>query len=547
MTPERWRQIEELYHSARERGGEVLAGADPEICREVERLLAQDSESGDKLLDHVAADLIPDTADVQLTPGTQLGPYKIEALLGQGAMGQVYRATDTRLERPVAIKICKRAFLDRFRQESRSIAAISHPNVCTLHDVGPNYLVMELIEGETMAARLKRGRLTLAETLRFGAQIAAALAVAHARDIVHRDLKPANIMMTKTGVKVLDFGLARSPGDPFLTEPGHVIGTPAYMAPERAEGKEADERADIYALGLILVVMATGQFSRFPKDLPPALDRVIRRCLETDPDERWQSARDLQWELESIAQTPPAALPGSQSVSQSKFPAWVVALAAITIAALVVLALLRFSRHAAPPPLARMNILLPEKSRALSLAVSPDGRFAALVLVKDGKQQIWIRALDSIDMKPLAGTGGAADPFWSPDSRFIAFFADSRLKKIERFGGPVQTICDALGALGGTWNRKGVILIGGLSKPQTASDAGGTVADLPGHEVREAYPSFLPDGRHYVATRSTGVWLGSIDDPGERRILPDVSNAQVVAPTSAAATWARSSSRVLGR
>ena len=269
MTPERWRQIEELYHSARERGGEALAGADPEICREVEKLLAQDSESGDKLLDQDAANLIAGTGDAQLTPGTQLGPYKIEALLGQGGMGQVYRATDTRLERPVAIKICKRAFLDRFRQESRSIAAISHPNVCTLHDVGPNYLVMELVEGETMAARLKRGRLTLAQTLRFGAQIAAALAVAHARNIVHRDLKPANIMMTKTGVKVLDFGLARSPGDPFLTEPGHVIGTPAYMAPERAEGKEADERADIYALGLILVEMATGRLPDSPKICRP--------------------------------------------------------------------------------------------------------------------------------------------------------------------------------------------------------------------------------------------------------------------------------------
>ena len=184
-----------------------------------------------------------------------------------------------------------------------------------------------------------------------------------------------------------------------------------------------------------------------------------------------------------------------------------------------------------------MNILLPEKSRALSLAVSPDGRFAALVLVKDGKQQVWIRALDSADITPLAGTDGAADPFWSPESRFIAFFADSRLKKIERSGGPVQTICNALGALGGTWNRNGVILIGGLWRPQTVSDAGGTPADLPGHMVTEIYPSFLPDGRHYVATRrGTGVWLGSIDgpidDPGERRILPDVSNAQVVAPPS---------------
>jgi eukaryotic-like serine/threonine-protein kinase len=362
LTPERWRQIEELYHSAREKGGEALAGADPEIRGEVERLLAQDSESGDKLLDQDAADLIADTTDAQLTPGTQLGPYRIEQLLGQGGMGQVYRATDTRLERPVAIKICKRAFLDRFRQESRSIAAISHPNVCTLHDVGPNYLVMELIEGETMAARLKRGRLTLAQTLRFGAQVAEALAVAHARGIVHRDLKPANIMMTKTGVKVLDFGLARSPGDSSLTEPGRIIGTPAYMAPERAEGKEADERADIYALGLILAEMATGRSSRFPTDLPPALDRVIRRCLETDPDERWQSARDLQWELESIAQAPPEAW----RASKSKFPAWalagVVTLAAI---ALAVFSLLRFAQRPAAPPLARMNILLPEKSRAL--------------------------------------------------------------------------------------------------------------------------------------------------------------------------------------
>ncbi len=529
MTPERWRQIEELYHSAREKGGEALTGADPEIRREVERLLAQDSESGDKLLDHDAADLIADTTDAQLAPGTQLGPYKIEQLLGQGGMGQVYRATDTRLERPVAIKICKRGFLDRFRQESRSIAAISHPNVCTLHDVGPNYLVMELVEGETMAARLKRGRMTLAQTLRFGAQIAEALAVAHARGIVHRDLKPANIMMTKTGVKVLDFGLARSPGDPTLTEPGHVIGTPAYMAPERAEGKESDERVDIYALGLILAEMATGHFSRFPKDLPPALDRVIRRCLESDPDERWQSARDLKWELESIAQTPPEASPGSRS----KFPAWALALTGLAAIALVVFALLRFAPRTAPPPMARTNILLPEKSRPLSLAVSPDGRFLTLVLVKDGKQQIWIRALDSGDITPIAGTDGAADPFWSPDSRFIAFFADSRLKKIERSGGPVQTICDALGALGGTWNRKGVILIGGLARPQTVSDAGGTVADLPGHMATESYPSFLPDGRHYVATRSPGgVWLGSIDDPGERRILPDISNAQVVAPLS---------------
>jgi len=525
LTSERWQQIEELYHSARERGEEALAGADPEVRGEVERLLAQDSESGDKLLDQSAAELIADVGDEEITPGAQMGPYRIEKLLGRGGMGQVYRATDTRLDRPVAIKICKRAFLDRFRQESRSIAAISHPNVCTLHDIGPNFLVMELVDGETMAARLKRGKLTLTQSLRFGAQIAEALAVAHGRGIVHRDLKPANIMLTKSGVKVLDFGLARSPGDPLLTEPGHVIGTPAYMAPERAEGKEADERADIYALGLMLAEMTTGKFSKFPTDLPPEMERVIRRCLEADPDERWQSARDLQWELESIAQAPPAA-----ASSRFLLRAWILALAVIFLTALAVFAVLRVRRQPAPGQLARMNILLPEKSRALSLAVSPDGHFVAVVLVKDGKQQIWVRAIDSAEMTPLAGTDGAADPFWSPDSRFLGFFADSWLKKIERTGGPVQTLCNALGALGGTWNQNGVILFGGLARPQTVPDTGGAVANLPGHSIAEAYPSFLPDGRHYVATRSTGVWLGSIDDPNERQILPDASSAQVIAP-----------------
>ena len=219
MKSERWKQIEDLYHSARERGPEALAGSDPVIRREVERLLAHDSASGDKLLDQDAASLIAGDAEAKIEPGTQLGPYRIESLLGRGGMGQVYRATDTRLDRPVAIKICKRAFLDRFQQESRSIAAIAHPNVCTLHDVGPNFLVMELLDGETVASRLKRGRLSLQQTLRYGAQIAEALGVAHSRRIVHRDLKPANIMITRTGIKALDFGLARSPLDPLPHRP----------------------------------------------------------------------------------------------------------------------------------------------------------------------------------------------------------------------------------------------------------------------------------------------------------------------------------------
>jgi Tol biopolymer transport system component len=532
LTSQRWQQIEDLYHRARETGGQALAGADPEIRQAVERLLAQDSESGDKLLDRNAAELMPEKDDSQVSPGTQLGPYRIDRLLGRGGMGQVYRATDTRLERPVAIKICKRAFLERFRRESRSIAAISHPNVCTLHDVGPNYLVMELVEGETMAARVKRGKLTLTQTLRFGAQIAEALAVAHARGIVHRDLKPTNVMVTKTGIKVLDFGLARTPSDPMLTQPGYVIGTPAYMPPERAEGKPADERGDIYALALMLAEMATGRYSKFPTDLPPALERVIRRCLEADPDERWQSARDLQWELESIAQAP--AVPAAAS---SK------ALLTATVAAVVLLLAaigFLYFRGASPPqqPVARASLLLPEKSLVRSVAVSPDGRSIAVVLVKDGKQQIWIRALDAAELTPLAGTDNATDPFWSADSRFIAFFADARLKKIDRSGGPVQTLCDALAAVGGTWNGNGDILIGALDQVLRVSDAGGALSKLPGHAaVTELYPGFLPDGRHYVGTRArmrdtagSGVWLDSIDGTEARRILPDATRAEIVGP-----------------
>ncbi|HET7348308.1 MAG TPA: protein kinase, partial [Acidobacteriaceae bacterium] len=394
----------------------MLEGADPEIRSEVEKLLAHDSASGNRLLDQNAADLIRDLSDTPVSPGARLGPYKIEALLGKGGMGQVFRATDTRLTRRVAIKICNEPFLDRFEQEARAIAAIGHPNVCTLYDVGPNYLVMELVDGETLAARLKRGKLSIADTLRYGAQIAEALAVAHAAGIIHRDLKPGNIMLTKSsgksGIKVLDFGLAKSGVDLSLTEPGGVMGTPAYLAPERLEGKDADPRSDIYALGLILAEMATGKRSPTPKDLPPQLDRVIQRCLQPEPDERWQSARDLKWELESIADTP--AVPPARNRN-------LLILAAIASSVLLAAALaFTYLRPNAPQqPLTRTNVLLPENSRVLSLALSPDAHYLAAVLLKDGKQQIWTRALDSPEITPLAGTDNAADPFWSPDSRFI--------------------------------------------------------------------------------------------------------------------------------
>jgi eukaryotic-like serine/threonine-protein kinase len=530
LSSESWRKIEQLYHSACEHGVAVLDGADPEIRREVEKLLSQNSQSSGKLLDQHAADLITDLIDTPITPGCRLGPYRIDALLGQGGMGNVFRATDTRLNRPVAIKICKEAFIDRFEQESRSIAAISHPNVCTLYDVGPNYLVMELIEGETLSTRLKRGKLPNNETIRFGAQIAEALAVAHARGIVHRDLKPANIMLTKSGVKVLDFGLAKSAVDPSLTDAGGVMGTPAYMAPERLDGKVADSRSDIYAFGLILAEMTTGKRSKSPENLPPALNDVVNRCLEADPDERWQCARDLKWELESIAHAPAAAPHLRNALLAGALGAAALLLSVITF--------LHFRGRSASQPVTQVNVLLPEKSLVRSLAVSPDGRFIAVVLVKDGKQQIWIRALDALELAPLAGTANAANPFWSADSQFIAFFADAKLKKIDRSGGPVQTLCDALAAVGGTWNRNGDILIGALGQVQRVSGAGGAASKLPGHaDITELFPAFLPDGRHYVATRDgsrstteSGLWLDSMDGPEARRILPDVTRAEIVTP-----------------
>jgi len=309
MTPERVRQIEGLYHAARERSPEeraaLLAEAEPELRREVESLLAQ--PSGGEFLDqpaiHGPAPLLEDSTVTLLAAGTRLGPYRIVTKLGGGGMGEVYRAVDTRLGRAVAIKVAQQQFSDRFEREARAISSLNHPNICTLYDVGPNYLVMELVEGETLAARLKNGPLSTEMALRYGTQIAAALAEAHARGVVHRDLKPGNIMLAKSGIKVLDFGLAKSERDDTLTASHMVMGTPAYMAPEQREGKPADARSDIYSFGCVLYEMLTGarvgsQRRRIPSQ---KLERIVRRSLEEDPGHRWQSAAELERELSAAA------------------------------------------------------------------------------------------------------------------------------------------------------------------------------------------------------------------------------------------------------
>ncbi|MEO8052613.1 MAG: protein kinase, partial [Acidobacteriota bacterium] len=311
MTPERFRQIEELYHAARERTGEertaLLAQTDPELRREIESLLVQRTEGEflDRPAIQNAPQLLEHSAFTEWAVGASLGPYHIESKLGDGGMGEVFRAVDTRLGRAVAIKITRDQFSAHFEREARAISSLNHPNICTLYDIGSNYLVMELVDGETIASRLKSGPLPVKTALLYASQIVAALAEAHGKGIVHRDLKPANIMIAKSGIKVLDFGLAKFSQDEVVTLSHMVLGTPAYMAPEQRESKTADARSDIYSFGYVLYEMLTGARVGSNRRRVPSrkLERIVRRCLEQDPGSRWQSAAELERELACVAAT----------------------------------------------------------------------------------------------------------------------------------------------------------------------------------------------------------------------------------------------------
>ena len=474
--------------------------------------------------------------------GHRLGPYEIAAHIGSGGMGTVYRAIDTRLNRSVAIKIAHEQFGEQFAREARAIAQLNHPNICTLHDVGPDYLVMELLEGHTLTARLAGGALPLDQALRFGAQIADALAAAHAKGIVHRDLKPSNIMLTKAGVKVLDFGVAKTITDDQVTQTHSIVGTPAYMAPEQRQGLAIDARTDIYALGLVLREMISGQRTEPVKGVPPHVAHVVERCLEHDPAERWQAASDVKRELEWVASSDTAP-PGTQSQTGRPWLAWVVA--GLACAGLLALAVASFRRAAPANPLTTHFTMSLEKEMGNVSAfpvVSPTGEFLAFRGVgTDDRPSLWVRALDAAGAVRLAGTEGAETPVWSPDGRWIGFYADGKLKKISPRGGAPLTIAALPGFQNAAWGSHGDIIFRPSNRQPLfrIRDSGGSPQPLTTlneslTENSHRHPEFLPDGRRFLFTSrcadraNNALYLGSLDSPTLVRLMPAQSAAEYV-------------------
>jgi eukaryotic-like serine/threonine-protein kinase len=529
---------------------------------------------------------------MSLQSGSRLGPYELQAPIGAGGMGEVWRGRDTRLDRSVAVKILPATFAQdedrraRFEREAKAISSLNHPHICTLFDVGrdgeTHFLVMELLEGEALADRLRKGSLPLEQVLKFGAQVSDALDAAHRQGIVHRDLKPGNVVLTKSGAKLLDFGLARTstglggvsgstemPTEARpLTAAGTVLGTFQYMAPEQLEGAEADGRTDIFALGALLYEMATGKrafegksktsliaailsqqpppISQVAPVMPPALDHVVRKCLEKDPDDRWQSARDVASELRWIAEAgSQAGVPASLALRRKSRErvAWVLAAgcaAAATLGFAWAIRLRGIAREAERPFYS--EVVLPADAPLAgvtlgAMAFSPDGRRLAMVVIQ-AAPGLAVRDLASGETKPLAGTDGATFPFWSPDSRSLAFFAEGRLKKVEATGGPVQVVCDANAGRGGSWGRDGAIVfapdIGGPL--MTVHEAGGipsAATRTPSPNASHRNPWFLPDGRHFLFTsRERGsdpvgsIAIASLDAGDARPLVERGSNPQ---------------------
>ncbi|MFN2386830.1 MAG: protein kinase [Thermoanaerobaculia bacterium] len=527
-----------------------------------------------------------------LAAGARLGPYEVLSALGAGGMGEVYRARDTRLERTVAVKVLPTHLSSspevrqRFDREARTISQLSHPHICALYDVGHqdgvDYLVMEYLEGETLADRLTaRGALPVEQMLRYGVQMADALDKAHRQGIVHRDLKPGNVMLTKSGVKLLDFGLAKALAPvstqssltafptqaPDLTAEGTLLGTLSYMAPEQLEGKEADARTDIFAFGCVLYEMATGRkafsgtsqasligsilrdepqpISQVQPMTPPTLDRVVKTCLAKDRDDRWQTAHDVKLQMQWIAEGGSAAGLPAPAVARRKSRerlAWgLVALLSVALAAALAFGVRR--RQVEPPRTVRAFIPPPANSAFLfageanpgPVTVSPDGRRLAFTAADpDGGTQLWVHPLDALEAFPIPRTEDAYFPFWSPDSRFLGFFANGKLKTVEASDSPAppRALADVFEGRGGSWSGDGTILYspGPRAPLHRVSSSGGKPAavtrlDEKGGEVTHRWPLFLPDGRRFLysarlAERARGgIYAGSLDSDEKTFVL----------------------------
>lgn len=508
-----------------------------------------------------------------LGPGVRLGPYEIVSILGAGGMGQIYRARDIRLDRTVAIKLLPEEFSaradrrQRFQHEARLISALNHPHICALFDVGEQdgvaFLVMECVEGETLDDRLTRGPLPATNLLRYAIQIADALDHAHRAQITHRDLKPANIMLTADGAKLLDFGLAQGPaldvaasGSTLslpggkLTGEGTIVGTLHYMAPEQLEGRTSDGRTDIFAFGTLLFEMATGQKAFEGKShasliasiltsnpppissarpasgvglLPPSLDHIVDRCLAKNPDERWQSARDLKSELEWIAArgSGPEVKTETQRARRARS---LIGWAGAAVIALTAAVLVLVRAPAAPRDVVRFTIPIPTGSAVARgpittrLALSPDGRRIAFVTTTAGVDRLWVQSLDSLTPQPLVD--GAESPFWSPDSQWVGFFVpgEGHLKKVAVSGGPARVICAAAIIDVPTWHRNGTILFAQTDVGifRVPADGGSptqvTRLDMARREINHLWPTWLPDGRHFIYT-ATSVDANGIRAP----------------------------------